>query len=313
MDQDEKNLLNAVGRIDDWKGKRIEHEMVPGGATNPNWKVTVEDGKAYFVKIPGRGTESFIDRDNAHIANEIAAEVGIGPAVYYYFEDTGVEVFEWLEGYRTLNFGDVFSKLTFHNIIGTIRKFHQYKGTNLPLTQTPFAQTFAMMRLAGELGGYMPPEIDRMEWLAQKIEEAVVIAGIDYVPCHNDHWTGNYLYSEATGDLRIADFEYASMNDECWDFAIMSATNYFTEAMDKEWIRYYYGEHDEKRFARLKLYKILCDIRWAMWSIVQAQQSSLQSFDYYSWFGTKMARLRQFWNDPRLDYWLNLVKGVSAF
>ncbi len=312
MDQNEKDLIEAINSIDEWKGRKIEYEPVVGGITNPNWKVVLA-GKAYFVKIPGGGTQAFIDRNNAHIASVVAAKESIGPLVHYYNDCTGVEIFEWLEGYRTLNFGDVFNKEIFYKIIETIRKFHQHKELILPLKQSPFEQTYTFLNLAKELQGYLPPEIDRMEWLAKKIEESVLIAGIDFVPCHNDFWTANYLYNEETGDLRLTDFEYAAMSDECWDFADISAANYFTEAMDKEWIRYYYGGYDEIQFAKMKLYKILKDIAWAMWSIVQTKQSSVKNFDYFDWFGTKMARLRQNWNDPRLDYWLNLVKGITVF
>jgi thiamine kinase-like enzyme len=312
MNQNEQDLLEVVNSIDDWKGGKIKYEPVLGGITNPNWKVIVA-GKPYFVKIPGRGTQAFIDRNNAHIAGLVAAKEGIGPPIHYYNDHTGVEVFEWLENYRTLNFGDVFNKEIFYKIIDTIRKFHQHKELILPLKQSPFEQTDSFMNLAKELQGYLPPEMDRMEWLVRMIEESVMTAGIEFVPCHNDFWTANYLYNEETGDLKLTDFEYAAMSDVCWDFADISVANYFTEAMDKEWIRYYYNEYDEIKFARMKLYKILKDIAWAMWSIVQSKQSSVQNFDYFDWFGTKMARLRQNWNDPRLDYWLNLIKGKTVF
>jgi thiamine kinase-like enzyme len=78
-------------------------------------------------------------------------------------------------------------------------------------------------------------------------------------------------------------------------------------------MHHYYGGHDELKFARFKLYKILKDIAWSMWSLIQAQNSTVQDFDYYNWFGSKMARLRQYWNDPRLDYWLSLLNGTSIF
>jgi hypothetical protein len=57
----------------------------------------------------------------------------------------------------------------------------------------------------------------------------------------------------------------------------------------------------------------LQDIKWAMWSCVQAVNSPVSEFDYFEWLGAKMARLRSFWNDPRLDSWLNRLKGKSAF
>ena len=56
------NINEAIARIDDWKGKDVTYELVPGGITNPNYKVFV-DGTPYFLKIPGAGTD-FIDRDN---------------------------------------------------------------------------------------------------------------------------------------------------------------------------------------------------------------------------------------------------------
>ena len=309
---DEQDLLDAIRRVADWKGREITYERVAGGLTNANWKVTVED-KAHFVKIPGKGTESFVDRGNAHVANVIAADLGIGPDVHYYFEDTGVEIAEWLEGYRTLNFGDVFDREIFFGMIDTIRRFHHYKEKELPVKQSPFEQAFLFIGLAKQQKCYLPPEINRMEWLARQIEEAIMSAEIDYVPCHNDFCTANYLFHAESGDMRLVDFEYAAMSDACGDIADVSGSNYFTEAMDKEWVRHYYGEYDEKKFARIKLYKILKEIAWAMWSVVQAKQPSVQNFDYFEFFGAKMARLRYFWNDPRLDYWLNLLKGEPVF
>ncbi|NMC14793.1 MAG: phosphotransferase family protein [Chloroflexi bacterium] len=308
MNDSETKLLEAIHCVDIWKKKEITYEPGLGGITNNNWKVCV-GGEPFFIKIPGKGAGETIDRNNAHMADVIAAKEGIGPKVYYYFEATWVEIFEWLEGYRTLNYGDVFNPVLFHKIIDTIRKFHQHKGTVLPVKKSPFEQTNEMIRLAKEIGGYLPPEIDRMEWLTHQIEDSIGSAGINFVPCHVDHWTANYLYNDDTKDLKLTDFEYASMSDIGWDFSGISTTNYFTEAMDVEWIRTYFGEFDEVQFARMKLFKLLSDISWSMWSSVQITKSSVKSFDYYMWMGTKLTRLRASWNDPRLDYWLNLVKN----
>ena len=155
--------------------------------------------------------------------------------------------------------------------------------------------------------------MDRMVFLVSEIEKAIMTAGIDYVPCHVDHWTANYLFNERTKDLKLVDYEYASMNDIGWDFAAISTTNYFTEALDKEWIRHYFNGYDEVQFARLKLYKILSNINWTLWSSIQSVKSSVRGFDYHMWLGTKITRLRAHWNDPRLDYWLNLLKGKPLF
>ena len=151
MNQNESDFLQAINRVENWQEKKIQYELVIGGITNPNWKITVEK-KSYFVKIPGKGTEAYIDRENAHIANLIAASEKIGPKVYYYFDDTGVEIFEWLENYRTLNYGDVFNRKIFSKIIDTIRKFHQHEENSLPVKKNRFEQTFEMMNLCQKFG-----------------------------------------------------------------------------------------------------------------------------------------------------------------
>jgi len=312
MDPHETEILKVIDRIDEWQGKEIHFESVTGGITNLNWRVRVGT-ESFFVKIPGQGTEKFIDRKNCHAANLIAQDTGIGPRACYFFEDTGVEVFEWLEGFKTLKYGDVFAEKKFYKMIDIIKTFHQYKKIELPLIQTLFEQTFTMIKLAIELKAHVPIEINRMEWTARQIEEAIMTAGINYLPCHNDVWTNNFVWDDENQEMKLLDYEYASMNDACCDLASLSTTNYFSEAMDKEIIRYYCGEYDEKLFARFKLYKILSEIKWSMWSCVQTANSNVEDFDYYSWLGTKMARLRYFWSDPRFDYWLDLLKGVTIF
>ena len=307
MDKNEKDLVEAVNRVSDWKGCDVAYEPVLGGITNPNFKVTV-DGKAFFLKIPGAGTEAFIDRKNCHAANMIAAKVGIGPGVAYFFEDTGVEIFDWIDGYRTMTWGDAYNKDIFLKTADLLRKFNDFKESKLPLTQTAFEQTFTMIRMAREVKAYTPPEIRRMEWLAKEIEEAILTGGIDYKPCHNDYWCNNISINDKTGDVKLLDYEYASMNDECYDFGIYSGMNYFTEEMDSVFVKQYYGSLNEEKLARLNLYKIMADIKWCFWAVVQDKIASVK-FDYMNWYGMKIARFRNFSRDPRLDYWLNLVAG----
>lgn len=120
----------AIARVDDWKGKEISYKPVSGGITNPNFKVDVE-GEHFFLKIPGAGTD-YINREVCHEANVIADESKAGPRVYYYFEDTGVEIFQWLDGYRQVTFGDVYDKDIFQSIFERIRDFHHLE-TKPPL------------------------------------------------------------------------------------------------------------------------------------------------------------------------------------
>ena len=302
------NIEEAIARIDDWKGKKVTYEPVAGGITNPNFKVFV-DGTPVFLKIPGAGTD-FIDRDNCHIANEIASHCEAGPEVLYYFGDTGVEVFSWLEGYRQVTFGDVYDEKIFNKIVKAIKAFHA--GTEkMPLVESVFDQTRDMVARAKE-GKYLPPWHDKMMYLMDKIEESFNNYGVELRPCHNDFWSNNMMYNEETDDLKIIDYEYASMGDPYYDLGVLTAINFMTEDMDVLVNKLYHGGvDDEYGFARMKLNKICADVKWSYWSLYQAIGSDLT--DYMAWYGPKIARLQHMWTDPRLDLWLNKLNGKTPF
>ncbi|HPD88168.1 MAG TPA: phosphotransferase [Oscillospiraceae bacterium] len=304
------NIDEAIARIADWKGKKVSYAPISGGITNPNFKVNV-DGKDFFLKIPGAGTD-FIDRPNCHAANVIAAESHAGPQVYYYFEDTGVEVFEWLDGYRQVTFGDVYTEKIFTKIFQNISAFHNTPGKTLPLTQNVFEQAWDMIDRAKQ-GNYLPPWHDKMEYILHTTEDAFNNNGMVLKPCHNDFWTNNLMYNEEKDDLKIIDWEYASMNDPYYDLGLIATTNYLTEAMDVELCKVYHGGNfDEMGFAKMKLYKIVGDIKWAYWALQQSFNSDV-AFDYMSWYGQKIARLQHLWLDPRMDMWLNMLNGKPVF
>lgn len=310
MGQMKKTTIDeAIARVEDWKGKKIRYENVIGGITNPNYKVTVA-GKNFFLKIPGAGTD-FIDRDNCHQANIIGMESGAGPVVTHYYDDTGVEIWEWLEGYRQIKFGDIYYEKIFRKIAEAIRDFHNIKGHTLPLKQTLFEQAWDMIERSRG-GGYLPPWYDKMLFILERIEKACNKDGIDWKPCHNDFWTNNFMYSDEKDDFKLIDFEYASMNDPYNDLGCFSTTNYLTEAMDMLLSEIYHGGWNEKGYARLKLYKIVADIKWGFWALQQYLFSDVK-FDFMNWYGMKTARLQHLWQDPRLDYWINLLNGKPIF
>ena len=154
---------------------------------------------------------------------------------------------------------------------------------------------------------------DRMEYLLHVIEDAIKSREIEYKPCHNDFWTNNIMYNEETQDLKIIDYEYASMNDPYSDLGVISGINYFTEDMDIEMVKIYnHGEFDEIGYTKMKLYKIVSDIKWAYWALQQTANSNVE-YDYMNWYGTKIARLQHLWQDPRLDSWMNRLKGTPIF
>ena len=68
----------AIARIPDWSGLDVRVETLGGGITNHNFVVTVSGrpdlpwGGKYVMRIPGQGSDLFIDREVEH-KNALAA------------------------------------------------------------------------------------------------------------------------------------------------------------------------------------------------------------------------------------------------
>ena len=106
----ERNVEGAVQRVSQWRGREIAYTPLVGGLMNQNWLVEVaDDPRRYFIKVPGEGSEMFIDRLAANEAARNAHAMGIAPEVVFFDAQDGLEVSEFLEGYRACtnaDFGD---------------------------------------------------------------------------------------------------------------------------------------------------------------------------------------------------------------
>ena len=118
----ERDAIEAINRVTDWVGEEATFRRITIGITNPTWDVRVGN-RHYFMKVPGKGTEKFIDRDTVHKANIMAAESGCGPSVAYWFPDTKVEIFDWLEGYVPCGWKHAFTEPVFYGMIDAIKRF----------------------------------------------------------------------------------------------------------------------------------------------------------------------------------------------
>src|SRR5262245_62490390 len=93
---EEDRLGIAVQRV--WPDGDSSWEVLGGGITNHNVKVTRRDG-VYVLRVAGRDTDVLgIDRSVEHAATRAAARVGVGPRVVRFVEPEGWLVTEFVEG-----------------------------------------------------------------------------------------------------------------------------------------------------------------------------------------------------------------------
>jgi thiamine kinase-like enzyme len=302
-DNDAEVLLEAtLLRLTQYQPDGLSYGVMGGGITNANFRVVSKSPAAVmFVKIPGKGTEAFIDRRVANEAAQLASGVALGPRVLHFFSDNGVEISEFVEGYQPCNNFDFQEKTVREMAIDCYRTFHA--GQLLSQTKTVFAMIDEHVEQARSFNGIFPEDwawLDRQYVMARAALEA---SGLDITPCFNDPMPGNFMLNVARDRMLLIDYEYASNNDRCYELGIWFGEMFFEEAVELELIERYFGEVRDEIVSRCHVYKALADIKWGCWSIVQARQSQLE-FDYSKYGAWKFLRARSVMHDWRWKAWL---------
>lgn len=300
----ERDLEQAVSQIGDWNNAQVAYQPVVGGISNTNWRVFVSGHDvSYFVKIPGQGTEMFIDRDAAHDASVKAYQAGVSAKVYHYLPDTGVEVIEFVDGLRTSTNGDFLNDTVRRNAVGALRDFNN--GEALNLRKTLFDMIDEHITQTLELGGHFPQDFGWLNGKYREARAALEASGLDIVPCMNDTLAGNFLLDD-DNNVMLVDFEYASGNDRCAELAVWFGEMFFPAEVEHQVVEEYFGEASETIVSRITVFKALADLKWSTWAMVQNKVSHLD-FDFYKYGVWKHMRARSVMRDPLWNMWLSKV------
>lgn len=292
----ECDIEAAIARAQLFQGRDVAYQPVLGGISNTNWRVRrLDDGNQYFVKIPGKGTEMFIDRAAAFDASRKAGSAGVGPRVYDDLYDDGIEINDFIPDRRACTHSDLGTPTVRRAVIDAYRTLHELEP--LRLTKTVFDMIEEHDRQISELGGWRPPDYVWMMKQYRLAREALEASGLDLVPCFNDPMAGNFMVDEAD-TIMLIDYEYASNNDRCYDLGIWFGEMFFTPAVELELIEAYFGAVRPEIVARVAVHKALADVKWSLWSFVQQQVSTLD-FDFFKYGAWKLMRMRQLMRDPR--------------
>ncbi len=301
----ERAVEAALDAVTEWQGRHIGYTPVLGGLQNENWRLDVEgEPIPFFLKIPGAGSEAFIDRTNSHIAAQRAGALGISPRIVHFDADTGIEIIEFLEGYRACTNGDMKRPEITSEIIGLYRAFGSIEP--LPSTKTVLDMINEHLIQTAELGITLPrfwPEVMREQHSAQR---ALLADGIDLTPCHNDPMPGNFLISEGK-PMRLVDFEFSSNNERAYELAVMTTEFFYDDHRLTECVEEFYGTVSTRTLARVQVCGFLADVKWGLWGVVNARLNNGWDFDYHKYGVWKLHRAQSRLCDPRWGAWIGAL------
>ena len=268
-----------------WPGRDAQFEVLGGGITNHNLKVTV-DGDAFVLRVAGKDTALLgIDRTVELAATRAAAALGIGPEVVRFVEPEGWLVTRFVEG--TI---PALDRMREPGMLGRVadalRAFHD--GVAIPGSFDSFRVVESYRQTALDRGGSIPDAFDGAHEVAGKIEASRLTDAP--VPCHNDLLNANFLDDDE--HLRIVDWEYAGMGDPFFDLANFSINHELDAAASAALLAAYFGEAHEEHDRALQLMRFMSDFREAMWGVVQSAVSELD-FDFTGYAAEHFARLER--------------------
>lgn len=293
------DLHGLVRRVPAWDGAEVSLRPLHGGITNSNFVASV-GGREFVVRVPGERTELLgINRANEAEAAARAAELGIGPSIAGELPEIGTLITELIPG-RHLEPVPFMERLT--DVVGLLRRFH---GSG------PLAGAFPIHRVvewhardAATYGVQPPPAFERLHRQSERIEAAFAAAPQPAVPCHNDLLPANVLFDDRDGRAWLLDFEYAGMNDRCFDLGNLSVNCGFDDAGDEALLTEYFGGVTAARWARLQLMKMMSEFREGMWAVVQQAISTLDT-DFVGYADERLGNCERLAALPQFDAWLD--------
>ena len=232
-DENTAPVLEALRRVAGFEAATTETCSIQrlGGLTNLVYRVEFE-GQSVIVRIPGQGTEDYIDRAIEIHNTKIAAKTGIAARVLWADSRSGIMINDCIEGIETM------TPALFHSRIGSaaraglaLRQLHQ--------SPEPFKFRFELFAMIDEyLGILSQKQTDLPDGYEAVVAESAPIKQLladkpgTLAPSHCDPLCENFL-DDGTR-MWIVDYEYSGMNDPLWDLGDLSVEAGLTGAQDIE-------------------------------------------------------------------------------
>ena len=238
-----------------------------GGMTNQNYLVKTSSNQ-YIVKFFGKGTDKLINRQNEKFNLELLKDLKLDVENYLFDIEAGIKVNQYIENAETLDSTTI--KTKFEKIAPILQTIHA-SGKELKGEFAPFEEIKKYESLIqGEIS-YPNYEVVRKSVFSLKDQLEEI--GMDKKSCHIDLVPENFIEG-SDGHLYLIDWEYSSMNDPMWDLAALFLESEFTSAEEEEFLSLYESDKTPVSREKIRIYKILQDIIWSLWTIYKEENGA---------------------------------------
>ncbi|ATW27962.1 choline kinase family protein [Candidatus Formimonas warabiya] len=260
-------ILSKVPEFAEKNAQVTGIEVLPGGLTNYNFKVTV-DGVTYAVRVAGPGTNEYLDRPAEKYNAQIMSDIGINAPIIYYDEVYGHQVCKYIDDCKTLHIPDFKENAEYLSKAAKVfRKYHTC-GRSFKADFNPLKETYVYINYLKEKNFAVYEGADKMLEKVEEIKAAFDKYPQELAPCHNDPLCENWL--DDNKGFYLIDWEYAGNNQPMFDLGALAIEAELSPDQERFLLKEYFGRDiTEKEYGLLIINRFLCDALWTYWAVLQ--------------------------------------------
>lgn len=276
-----------------------------GGLTNLVYCVRGANGaeaEPMVLRVPGPGTEAYIDRKVEAVNARAASRAGVSPDILHFDADTGLMLTRHVVGVTMTP--DLFRSTPGApaRAAQAFRTLHR-SGETFAFRFELFSMIDDYLKVLAGLGAALPEGYHDVVAEARAVRESLDVHPATLAPCHCDPLCENFI---DTGErMWIVDWEYSGMNDPLWDLGDLSVEAGFEPGHDIEMMEAYCGGTvPDAAYGRMVIYKAMCDLLWTLWGLIQHANDN-PAEDFWAYAINRFERCKALMASP--DFALHLA------
>ncbi len=277
-----------------------------GGLTNLVYRLEAGDDR-YVLRIPGEGTEDYIDRKVEGHNARVAADAGVSAEVLFFDDSDGLMLARHLDGCVTMGPSSFKSRPGAPARAAAALKQLHTCGRAFRFRFELFSMIDEYLALLAKLEAPLPDGYHDVVKEAEAVRQALDATPAPLAPCHCDPLAENFLDDGAR--MWIVDWEYSGMNDPLWDLGDVSVEAGFDADQDREMMAAYCGgEASAALIGRMVIYKAMCDLLWTLWGLIQFANKNPVD-DFWAYATGRFERCKALMGGADFSRHLNSIQG----
>ena len=264
QEDDDQLHVQAIDIIEECLKTSKEHikniRTLKKGMTNRSFIFSCNDER-YIMRIPGKGTDELIDRQEEAEVYKVIEEKGYGEPILFIDPKSGYKLTKYMENTRNCdidNWNDI------ANCMEYLKKFHK-EGLKVNHTFDLYKEINFYEKLRGKTSLYS--DYDLVKENVFSLKEYIDKQEKQWTLCHIDANADNFLIDKNDEQkITLIDWEYAGMQDPHVDVAMFGIyAMYDKEKMDRLIDTYFDGK--VRKNVRVKIYAYIatCGLLWSNW------------------------------------------------